>query len=104
MKKYHFMYLPTTGENFGHTILESFMASTPIIISNKTPWQNLEKRQIGWSLPLDNQQLFADAIQNSASMGQNEYNVMSRKALNFAWEFVNDKTLIEQNKRLFDNE
>lgn len=104
MKEYHFMFLPTTGENFGHTILESFMASTPVIISDKTPWQNLEQKQIGWSLPLNKIDKFADVIENAARMGQDEYNLWSGKALDFAWEFVNDQTLIEQNKRLFENE
>jgi len=104
MKEYHFMFLPTTGENFGHTILESFMASTPIIISNKTPWQYLEQKQIGWSLPLDKMEDFSQVIEKSASLGQDDYDQMSQRALDFAWEFVNDKTLIEQNKRLFENE
>jgi glycosyltransferase involved in cell wall biosynthesis len=104
MKDYHFMFLPTTGENFGHTILESFMASTPIIISNKTPWQHLEQKQIGWSLPLDKPEDFSRMIEKSTEMGQADYDLMSQKALDFAWEFVNDKTLIEQNKRLFENE
>lgn len=104
MKNYHFMFLPTTGENFGHTILESFMASTPVIISDKTPWQNLDQKKIGWSLPLDKIGHFAEVIEKAAHMNQSDFDELSKNALNFAWEFVNDETLIEQNKRLFENE
>ena len=42
---YHALYLPSTGENYGHAILESFMNGCPVVISNKTPWLGLEKKK-----------------------------------------------------------
>lgn len=30
---------PTRGENFGHVILESLSAGTPVLVSDRTPWQ-----------------------------------------------------------------
>ena len=104
MTNYHFMFLPTTGENFGHTILESFMASTPVIISNKTPWQNLAQKQAGWEIPLDRTDVFVEKLNEAVSLDQESYNNISQQALEFAWEFVNDKSIFEQNKRLFEHE
>ena len=37
-----FLILPTKGENFGHVIAESLSASLPVIISQNTPWRNLQ--------------------------------------------------------------
>lgn len=104
MTNYHFMFLPTTGENFGHTILESFMASTPVIISNKTPWQNLAQKQAGWEIPLDRTDVFVEKLNEAVGFDQVAYDNLSQHALEFAWEFVNDKSIFEQNKRLFENE
>lgn len=50
---FHFMYLPTLGENFGHSIAEAFGMSIPVIISDRTPWRSLSERMAGWDLPLD---------------------------------------------------
>jgi len=100
----HFMFLPTTGENFGHTILESFMAATPVIISNNTPWKNLEQQKIGWELPLDNVDLFVDKITAAVNMGQEEYDVLSKHSLEYAFDFINDDTIKLQNDLLFNDE
>jgi glycosyltransferase involved in cell wall biosynthesis len=103
LKTYHFLYLPTTGENFGHTILESFMASTPVIISNKTPWKNLEEKRVGWELPLEDKKAFAARLMKAADLKQEEYDGLSRKSLEYAQEFMKDKTVKEQNNKLFDD-
>jgi glycosyltransferase involved in cell wall biosynthesis len=52
LSDYHFLFLPTLGENFGHIILESLMARTPLIISDRTPWRQLNKINIGWDISL----------------------------------------------------
>jgi len=100
----HFMFLPTTGENFGHTILESFMAATPVIISNNTPWKNLEKEKVGWELPLDNENLFAEKITAAVDMNQEQYDILSQHSLGYAFNFINDDTIKLQNDILFSDE
>jgi hypothetical protein len=44
IKEHHLYCLPTQGENFGHSIFESFMIGCPVLISNKTPWLNLNEK------------------------------------------------------------
>jgi glycosyltransferase involved in cell wall biosynthesis len=58
-----FLILPSTGENFGHIIFESFAVGTPVIISDQTPWRNLDKEKIGWDIPLSNREKFIDTIE-----------------------------------------
>lgn len=83
-QNYHFMYLPTTGENFGHAILESLLNSTPVIISDKTPWKNLKEKNVGWDLPLDNTINFSDTIDSCASLTSSEYENMAYTAYEYA--------------------
>lgn len=53
LASYQFMMLPTRHENFGHIILECLNASTPVILSDHTPWLDLEKESAGFVLPLE---------------------------------------------------
>jgi len=62
LAEHDLMFLPTRGENFGHAILESLAAGTPVLTSDKTPWRGLEARQVGWDLPLDAPGRFIAAI------------------------------------------
>lgn len=104
LKNCHLMYLPTTGENFGHTILESFMASTPVLISDQTPWKELDNKNIGWELPLENKKAFAEKIMALANSEQSEFNSMSKSALSFADDFIHDDSIKIQNDKLFNYE
>jgi glycosyltransferase involved in cell wall biosynthesis len=40
LTNYHVLFLPSTGENFGHVIIEGMINSCIPIISDKTPWRN----------------------------------------------------------------
>jgi glycosyltransferase involved in cell wall biosynthesis len=62
MAGYDLMFMPTLGENFGHSIFESLGAGTPVLISDRTPWRGLAARQAGFDLPLDEPSAFAAAI------------------------------------------
>jgi hypothetical protein len=56
--------MPTLGENFGHVILQSFMASTPVLISDKTPWKNLQNLNCGYDLDLNQPEFFSELLNN----------------------------------------
>lgn len=44
--------LPSHSENFGMSVADAFFYSTPVITSHNTPWNNLEKNNIGWNVDL----------------------------------------------------
>lgn len=80
-----FFFLPTTGENFGHAILESLQVGIPVIISDRTPWRDLEKHGVGWDLPLDKGTgTFAAAIDAAVAMGDPEYRQFAARCREFA--------------------
>ena len=55
-------FSPTHCESYGHIIMESLTALTPVLISNTTPWLNLETAGVGWALSLDIEKVFLDKI------------------------------------------
>jgi glycosyltransferase involved in cell wall biosynthesis len=98
---YHFMFMPSTGENFGHVILQSFTAGCPVIISDHTPWKDLKEKNIGWDLALLHPSLFAQVIDESVLMGQSRYNKLSKASYYNAVEYSSNHLLVEQNRHLF---
>ena len=62
--KYDIMFLPTVGENYGHSIVESLLAGTPVLISDQTPWHNLERKGLGWDFPLDDPAKFIGILES----------------------------------------
>ena len=67
--------LPTMGENFGHAIVDALSAGTPVLLSDQTPWRHLRAAGVGWDLPLDRPDDFADAVRMIAAMSATERGV-----------------------------
>ncbi|TND02405.1 MAG: Glycosyltransferase (GT4) [Bacteroidetes bacterium] len=97
----HILFLPTQHENFGHVILESWAASCPVIISDQTPWHNLEAGQTGWDIALGNEDAFVAAIVKAVGMEESEYRVWSEKSFRFAEAYTGDEAVITANRSLF---
>lgn len=101
LKTKHVLLLPTQHENFGHVIIESWQNGCPVIISDQTPWQNLETKSIGFSLALNNHDPFVKAIDFFAVMDDNNFDKWSKKSFNFAKEFTENPELVAKSKKLF---
>lgn len=72
LARYHLFFLPTLGENFGHSILEAFIASRPVLISDQTPWKGLLKSQAGLDAPLKEKEM-REGLAFFLNMGNEEY-------------------------------
>ena len=102
-QNYHAMFMPTRGENFGHIILESLTVGCPVIISNQTPWKNLQEKKVGYDLSLAQPENFVKAMEKFAAMNQSEFDVWSKAAMNFGSDFINNPEILKQNLLLFSN-
>ena len=103
MGEYHALLMPTRGENFGHVILECFMASRPVISSDQTPWKDLTIKKAGWDIDLAKMDEFKKSIEILCSMQQEEYNSNCYGAFNVAEAYVNDSSVIKSYHKLFQN-
>ncbi|RXJ46056.1 glycosyltransferase [Gelidibacter gilvus] len=103
LKEEHILFLPTYGENFGHVIMESWQNGCPVIISDQTPWLDLESNKLGFDISLERNKKFIEAIEQFCDMSEAEYNVWSASAFNYAKKFVENPEVLEQNKALFLN-
>ena len=104
---YHFFILPTLGENFGHVFLEALAAGCPLIISDKTPWLNLQEDNIGFALPLENRDEWIKALDFCVDLDEEEYSRFSNEARKYVCNWlksphIEDNTLTVLNYSLND--
>lgn len=81
------MILPSHGENFGHAIFESLAYATPVIISNNTPWKQMQLDKAGIEVNAGNIEEINQAIALFNQMELSEYREWQvgalKKALNY---------------------
>lgn len=71
--KYDSFLFPTFSENYGHVIAEAFISGCIPIISDQTPWTDMNEAMAGWALPLDNPGRFTEAIQSIVDMDNESF-------------------------------
>jgi glycosyltransferase involved in cell wall biosynthesis len=95
---YHFLFLPTKNENFGHAIVETLSCGRPVLISNCTPWNEVNEYQCGYALPLD-ENIFAEKLYEILNMDNDTFQKMCVNA----HSFINKKMDIEKIKTEYLN-
>ncbi|MCO5274714.1 MAG: glycosyltransferase family 4 protein [Flavobacteriales bacterium] len=98
---HHALFMPSAGENFGHTMLEALSVGRPLLISDRTPWRMLERDQAGWDLPLDIADGFTRAVQQICEMDQVEYDRWSDGAFARGTRYLADQAPVEASLKLF---
>ncbi len=101
LAEHHALFMPSAGENFGHTMLESLTAGRPLLISDRTPWCELEQQHAGWDLPLDRLEGFTEAVDRLCEMDQTQYDGWSKGAFDLGARYLADATPIEASLKLF---
>ena len=97
----HIFVLPSKGENYGHAIFESWSASRPCLISDKTPWHHLKKQLTGWDLSLENEQPWLNALIEAASWDQSSFDSWCKSSREFAGQHVDQFNLKQSYIKLF---
>lgn len=101
IQKHHLFILPTTGENFGHSIFESLLSGRPVLISDQTPWLQLQKEKAGWDIPVKEPAAFTGMIDHIAAFSQDEYNEYAKGAWQYAQSYIANKISKNQYYQLF---
>lgn len=95
------LFLPTKGENFGHAIFEALACGVPVLISDQTPWQDLEGQRAGWSLPLADVAGFSAVIDAFASMTVDQRARLALGARGVAERWHRDSGAVAKSRAMF---
>lgn len=101
LSQYDLFYLPTYGENYGHSIMESFMSACPVLISNTTPWKNLDEQKCGWDIPLSDKNKFMEILQNIIDSDNKSYEYLIKGAYEYGCDKSTNKNDLEKHSQLF---
>ena len=101
LSEHDLFFFPTLGENFGHVILEALCAGCPVLISDQTPWRDLEEKGVGWDLSLSKQEMFHKILQLCVDMNNKEYMKLSEKAQEYGLTVTKDDGIVDKNRKLF---
>lgn len=94
-------FLPTLGENFGHVIFEALAAGVPVLVSDRTPWRDLDAAGVGWVRPLDDHRPFVEAIEGFAALGPDARAAMRHRAHEYAARVAASSEARDANRRMF---
>ncbi len=100
---YDLFLFPTLGENFGHVICEALGAGCPVLISDQTPWRDLQDAGAGWDVPVHDNDRFSAILQQCIDADEEWYTPLRVKAEEFARVCVADPGVIDASRKLFGN-
>lgn len=63
---------PTFSENYGHVIAEALQNGCIPIISDQTPWTDINQANAGWAISLDEENRFVSAINSLAQADEEQ--------------------------------
>lgn len=83
IRNYHYLFLPTLNENFGHSIVESLMSGCPVLISDQTPWNDVNRNNCGAALPLNDKEAFRSELKKALLLDAPAYAEISENCRTF---------------------
>lgn len=92
---------PTLGENFGHVIAEALAVGLPALLSDQTPWLDLEAHSAGWALPLDDEAAWKSCLQRCVDMNDETHRTMRRAALAYLATKIDSEDVAVRSRSLF---
>lgn len=103
LREYDLFLLPTRGENYGHVIPEALAAGVPVLISDQTPWRDLDQQGVGYVRRLSDERGFVEVIQTQAKLDNPSRCTQREKAQAYARLVSTDSSVVEQNRDMFLN-
>lgn len=100
--------LPSYSENFGNVIAEALVCGTPVVTTQATPWNEIEKTNCGRWIPVDKKALTA-ALAEMVSKPDAERKTMGQRGQqlilqNYTWDIAARKMITVYKAMLSGNE
>ena len=101
LSMYDLFFMPTRGENYGHVIAEALCAGLPILISDATPWRDLEDKGIGWDISLKSPEKYSLAIEKAFLMSAESYKEYRESVLSWTKAMFSNSEAVNAHKTMF---
>ena len=101
LSRFDLFVFPTLGENFGHVVLESLAAGTPVIVGNDTPWHQIETVGAGWICDPASPEAVAELIERFLALDEDARMRMRTAARDLARQVLNDPRGVDANRAMF---
>lgn len=92
----------TKGENFGHALFEALSCGRPIITSYFTPWNNLQEKQAGWNVDIQQSNTISKLFNQLADADSIQWNNYCTNAYAIANEYYEQLNLQQSYATLFN--
>jgi glycosyltransferase involved in cell wall biosynthesis len=99
--QYDLFLFPTYGENYGHVIAESLSVGVPVLLSDQTPWRNLETEGLGWDFSLQDMSAFVNTIESLALTSPVERRASRSRIVAKTRQRLLESGTLEANQKLF---
>ena len=101
LSRFDLFVFPTLGENFGHVVVESLAAGTPVIVGNDTPWHQIETAGAGWICDPGSPNAVAELIERFLALDEDARMRMRAAARDLARQVLNDPGGVDANRAMF---
>jgi glycosyltransferase involved in cell wall biosynthesis len=102
MRSAHFFVLPTLNENFGYVLIEALACGSPLLISDRTAWNEVEAKGSGWAIPLEDPAAWNAAVLKCIEMGDQEFFKMASAAREHAVAWLQDDSIESATAKLLE--
>ena len=92
LSEHDIFLFPTLGENYGHVIFEALSVGCIPVISDRTPWKEIENRHAGYVLPLNDIGEFGRKINEIIELPMEPRRAMAEAGVEIA------RACVERNK------
>jgi glycosyltransferase involved in cell wall biosynthesis len=99
LSQYDLFFMPSLSENFGHAILEALCAGCPVLISDRTPWHDVNEQGAGWALPLAEPERFREVVQQAVNADSHTWLAYCRNASEYGATYIMKSTAVDKMRR-----
>lgn len=104
LSKNNVFFLPTKNENFGHAIVEAMQCGLVPIISDQTPWNDLQRYNAGFSIDLKNRVGFRETINQMLISSESEFQKLSKNAQKYIKSKIDNDELVDSYIKMFSED
>ena len=95
-------FFPTKSENYGHVIHEALRAGLPVVISDRTPWHDVERNGAGWECRFECEDDFVQKLQACVAMSAEELLAQKVNAVKYGKAVSEKAEVVESNRAMFE--